>query len=571
MNHPFQSIRWRLQAWHGLMLLIVLAAFGCTAFYLVQDNRMRRVDAELQRRALPLLAMLNRFGGGPGDRPPGGGGGGFGGGSGDRPPGERGPGRFRPGGGSDGPPPGERRGESGDLSPNLQPDGEPRPPRPRPENRPGEENPPRPPGSRPDGERPDPRWFEGRGPDGFRFPFGGGFNLPSDIQRLFEDSGSGHYYYVIWSPEHEELRRSTNAPTAVHLPEITASLTNGVTWRTGTMREFAQTTRRGAVVLVGHDISSDLAEINRLAWLLLAAGGGVLTLGLAGGWWLATRAIEPIAAISATAGKIAEGNLSERINLTDTDNEFGQLGRVLNNTFDRLKASFERQVQFTADASHELRTPVSVMLSQTQTALKRERSPEEYRQTVESCQRAAGRMRELIESLLALARLDSGEHAAQRTPCELDRVVRDSLELLQPLAAEQNIILKTSLSPVHCLADAAQLGQVVTNLVSNALHYNRPGGEVEIEVRESGKEVLLVVKDTGQGIAPEDLEHVFERFYRADKSRSRSQGRTGLGLAITKAIVEAHGGRIEVTSEPGKGSRFVVKLPVMETSPASAS
>ena len=202
-----------------------------------------------------------------------------------------------------------------------------------------------------------------------------------------------------------------------------------------------------------------------------------------------------------------------------------------------------------------------MVLTQTQTALARERPAAEYRESLAACQRAAQRMRRLTESLLTLARLDSGEATASREPCDLDRVTRDAIELLRPLAQEQSIALEVEATPTRCVGNAEQLGQVVTNLVSNAIAYNRPGGSVRVKVTSEPGAAVLAVCDTGQGIAPEDLPHIFERFYRADKARSSAAGRTGLGLAITQAIVEAHSGTIEVATELGKGSTFTVRLP----------
>jgi len=329
----------------------------------------------------------------------------------------------------------------------------------------------------------------------------------------------------------------------------------------GTFRESFQFTPPGECVLVGRDIGQELSEMRRFAWLLVAGGGLVLLLGLTGGWWVSTRALRPIADISAAAAKISSGDLTQRIHTTDTSSELGELAGVLNETFARLQASFARQAQFTADASHELRTPVSVVLMQTQSALTRERPAADYRESLEACQRAAQRMRRLTESLLTLARLDSGEAAATPESCELDPVVREVVESLQPLAEEKGLSLTAELAPARCEGNAGQLGQVVNNLVSNAIYYNRPGGSVSIKVTSEADAAVLSVSDTGQGIAPEDLPHIFERFYRADKARSNAPGRTGLGLAITKAMVETHGGTIQVTSELGLGSTFAVRLP----------
>jgi heavy metal sensor kinase len=313
--------------------------------------------------------------------------------------------------------------------------------------------------------------------------------------------------------------------------------------------------------MVGRSMAADMAAMHRLALSLFAAGAGVLALGMAGGWWLATRAIQPIAEISATAGKIAAGDLSQRISAADTDSELGRLAAVLNSTFARLEAAFSQQARFTSDASHELRTPVSVILTQTQTALSRERQPAEYRQTLEACQRAAQRMRKLTESLLELARLDAGQEPLKREPFDLARVARESIELVSPLATERNVVLRSELPPTPCVGDADRMAQVATNLLTNAIQYNRAGGEVRITSSLDNGTALLTVADTGEGISADLLPHIFERFYRVDQSRSRKQGGTGLGLAICKAIIEAHGGAIEASSQPATGSCFTVRIP----------
>jgi heavy metal sensor kinase len=312
-------------------------------------------------------------------------------------------------------------------------------------------------------------------------------------------------------------------------------------------------------MVAGCNISNELAEMRRLTWLLCGAGGGVLALGLLGGWWLATRAIRPVQLISAAASRISAGDLSQRIPAAGAESELGQLAAVLNSTFTRLEAAFAQQRQFTSDAAHELRTPVSVMLTQTQSALNRERSAAEYRQTVEACQRAAQRMRRLIESLLALARLDAGQEEMKRLPFDLARTARDCAELIRPLAEEKGIQLQLELAPLRCLGDSDRMAQVVTNLLTNAIEHNKPGGEVRLSAKTNNGSALLTVTDTGQGISAEDLPHVFERFYRAEKSRSA--GHAGLGLAISKAIVAIHGGKIEASSPLGGGATFTVRLP----------
>ncbi len=314
-------------------------------------------------------------------------------------------------------------------------------------------------------------------------------------------------------------------------------------------RETVQPLPSGETILVGCSIAPELKKLHLTALNLAGVGGIILLLGLAGGWWLVGRALRPIEDISAAAVKISAGDLSQRINVAEAESELGQLAAVLNSTFARLEAAFAQQQQFTSDAAHELRTPVSVMLTQTQTALNRERSAAEYRETVEACQRAAQRMRRLIESLLELARLDAGQETMKRLRFDLAKTVTDCVEQLKPVAGQRNVKILTELAPVEITGDAERLAQVVTNLLTNAIQYNRPDGEVRVKLEAQAGLAVLTVTDTGPGISAEDLPHVFERFYRGDKSRTVANGNAGLGLAISKAIVEAHGGTIEVSSK----------------------
>ena len=288
----------------------------------------------------------------------------------------------------------------------------------------------------------------------------------------------------------------------------------------------------------------------------------ILGLGWLGGGWIVGRSLGPIADIGAAAAKIAGGDLSQRIRTADTDSELGQLAGVLNSTFARLDAAFAQQAQFTADAAHELRTPVTVILTHTQNALAADCALPQHREAFEACHRASSRMRRLIESLLQLARLDAGEEALQRTPFDLAMVAEDCVELIRPLAAERQIAVRTDFSVSPCRGDPERVRQVITNLLTNAIDYNVSGGEVRVSVGLASGQARLVVADNGPGIAPEHLPHIFDRFYRVDRARTTRTGRTGLGLSIVKAIVEAHGGTVSVASELAKGTTFTVALPV---------
>lgn len=371
------------------------------------------------------------------------------------------------------------------------------------------------------------------------------------------------FYYVIWSPDGNEIKRSTNAPQNPAMPFLIPSPRLRGTNYEIVLNHLPPSPAfpPGCVLLVGRSIAPELNQLHR--HLLNQIGTGVLLLfvGLSIGWQAVGRGLKPIKDISTTAVHISAGDLSQRINSAETESELGQLAAVLNSTFARLDAAFAQQKQFASDAAHELRTPVSVILTQTQAALNRERDASEYKQTVEACQRAAQRMRKLISALLELARLDAGQEQMKRLRFDFSKTVADCLEMLRPLAEERGVKVSRELSPLEIEGDSERLGQVVTNLLTNAVQYNHDGGEVKIETRRENGMAVLTVSDTGQGIPAEDLPRVFERFYRADKSRS--SGNAGLGLAISKAIITAHGGSIDVSSEENVGTTFTIRLPAV--------
>jgi heavy metal sensor kinase len=265
--------------------------------------------------------------------------------------------------------------------------------------------------------------------------------------------------------------------------------------------------------------------------------------------------------MSATASAISATNLSDRIDAKHVDTELLGLAQVLNAMFDRLEAAFQRQTQFTADASHELRTPLTIIRTHAELALSRSRSPEEYRQTLETCLRAVSRMGKLVDGLLTLARTDAGEAGGCSEVAELSAIVAESAALVRPLAEGRGLTMTAELASVEVVGDATGLAQVVTNLLHNAIQYNRAGGEVRISLTATANEAVLRVSDTGCGIPEEDRPHIFERFYRVDKARSRAVGGNGLGLAICKSIIEGHGGRIGFETELNAGSTFWVRLP----------
>ena len=268
-----------------------------------------------------------------------------------------------------------------------------------------------------------------------------------------------------------------------------------------------------------------------------------------------------------TAEQISFRHLDQRLATASRSNEVTRLAMVFNTMLDRLQASFQQQVRFTADASHELRTPVAVILTQAEHSLSRPRDSAEYYAALQTCVTAAGQMKQLIDDLLILARADMGRLELRRVPLDLAEVVRGTLSILEPLAEERKIRLSSQLLTAGVDGDALRLSQVVTNLVTNAIRYNRPEGSVSVSVFMRDNRSWLVVSDSGIGIPIADQQRVFERFYRADPARTfgDNQG-TGLGLSIADEIITAHGGTMDIASQPDHGTTVTLQLPAVGVS-----
>jgi signal transduction histidine kinase len=247
-------------------------------------------------------------------------------------------------------------------------------------------------------------------------------------------------------------------------------------------------------------------------------------------------------------------------------NELAPIRERLQQTLDELRKAFEREKQAAADISHELRTPVASMLTAVEVALKKPRSPEEYRETLRECRAVARQMRQLVERLLALARIDAGSDRLRPRAVDVGALVTECAALVRPLAGERGLDLRVHCpKPVTWTTDPDKLREVLVNLLHNAIQYNRPAGAVDVSAQADGGWLDVQVHDTGVGIAPEAFEHIFERFYRADASRHADDLHAGLGLSIVKGYVGLLGGTITVESQVGQGSTFRVRLPAAAT------
>ena len=287
--------------------------------------------------------------------------------------------------------------------------------------------------------------------------------------------------------------------------------------------------------------------------LAVAAGGGI---------FLARRALKPVDKIAQTAQEIEENDLSRRINV-NTKDELGRLAATLNQMIGRLEKAFQRQKQFTSDASHELRAPLSVIQAESTLALQKERPPSDYRQSLETISQEARQMSSLIEQLLTLARADAGKEQWNFTEVNLGALIANLSADIEVLCQEKGLSFQLGQTQdLVVKGDEARLRELFMNLLANAIRYTLSQGTLSVSLRREGQMAVVAVKDTGIGIPGEDIPFIFERFYRVDKSRSRAEGGTGLGLAISRHIAESHGGKIEVESQVGMGSTFSVWLPL---------
>ena len=389
--------------------------------------------------------------------------------------------------------------------------------------------------------------------------------IPEAYRYRFGTASADAPYLVVWDADGRVQIASDPVPADVRpSPEVPATEgTHPFYQRSrGPFREVIVRGPSDSQVLVGRQIGRERNEFRRLLWWLLGAGLGIVGLGLTGAWFLSRRILLPVEQMAAIAERISASNLSERIDESRIKTELGRLAQVLNRMFGRLQASFERQARFTADASHELRTPTCVVLAQSELALAKQRTPEEYQEALRACCRAANRMKSLVDGLLMLARVDAGQLEIQHEPVDLRHVVENAVNLLKPLADERRIELTCDLQMAQVAGEAERLGQVVANLMDNAITYNRESGQVQLQLVAKGHDAILTVSDTGIGIEESYLPKIFERFYRVDQARTGSSGGVGLGLAICQEIVHSHGGAINVASVVGEGTTFTVRLPL---------
>ena len=284
-------------------------------------------------------------------------------------------------------------------------------------------------------------------------------------------------------------------------------------------------------------------------------------LGLAGGWWLMRKGLEPVSAITEAAKRINEKNLREPLPRTGNRDELDRLTEVFNSMTARLDDSFQRIREFTLHASHELKTPLTVMQAELETALRDESLTDVQRERILSQLDELQRLTKIVNSLTLLTTADAGQIQLQREPVRLDELVRESYDDARILAHPHSVqVHLKNCEELTVNADRHRLRQLLLNLTDNAIKYNWPNGNVEMSLQKRGGQAEIVISNTGPGISPVLLPRVFDRFFRGDASHNHEVEGCGLGLSIAQWITDAHGGSIEITSEPEKLTTVRVRL-----------
>jgi len=366
------------------------------------------------------------------------------------------------------------------------------------------------------------------------------------------------------SPAWESTRLSPVPPVKAESgdPITTVRASDGQSFRI--MSGHSTLEGRDLWVRVGMNEERVWKEIRELLTIFIFILPVALLLSGGAGYWMASQALRPVQIMSKRAQVISAESLHDRLPIENPEDELGSLAKVFNGLLERLQGSFEELKRFTSDASHELRTPLQALRSIGEVALQSEQRPEYYREVISSMLEETDRMAKLTQSLLTLSRADSGHVKLNYASVKLEKLVEEAMDLLEILAEEktQKLVLNVQ-DKMEISADPVFLRQAVINLVDNAIKYSPSDTEIVTRLySDTSKQVVIEVRDKGPGIAPEYQERVFDRFYRIDKSRSRDLGGAGLGLAITKWAIEAHGGKIELESTLGLGSTFRIFLPL---------
>jgi len=335
------------------------------------------------------------------------------------------------------------------------------------------------------------------------------------------------------------------------------------------------------LVQVASNTSALDQSLFQLRLLLFISVPLTVLLAALGGFYVAKKAFDPIDKIIRTAQSISAEHLDKRLEEGKVEDEISRLSSTLNEMFDRIEAAFKLQKQFTADASHELKTPLTILLGEIEVALKNPRTPVEYQDILKSAVEEIRRITNIVDDLLTIARLESGQLPLQKHPVRVDELLLDAISRTSGYASQHGVRINYEVKnlsaheseEVFVQGDRDKLLSVFMNLLDNAVKYSKPDGAISVVQNIESKFAKLEIIDKGIGISSSDLPHVFDRFYRADKARSAggSERGSGLGLSISRFLVQAHGGTIDIDSRKDEGTTVTVRLPILHTEELSES
>lgn len=397
------------------------------------------------------------------------------------------------------------------------------------------------------------------------------------LERFFGIRTAGNYIQVL-DPHGTVVAKSSNLETfSLPIPRATymAALHEGSTSfeivksvgrypiRLVTKPIILKERGLVGIVQVGSSLESVQEVFHSFLYIFIPGMFASIIVASAVGWFLARKALQPVTEITKLAQRIGAENLSERLNISVSHDEIGMLATTINGMIERLENSFKQIKQFTADASHELKTPLTILKGEMEIALRSKDDMEHMREALTSSLEEIDRMSSIVMNLLDLAKMDVEKGALPMVPVSIDRVLAERFEHFRRSAANKGIELVLTCSvPAVVTGDSVRLSQLLANLIDNAVKYTARGGRVELSLDIEGAEAVIRVKDTGMGIPAEDIPYLFDRFYRVNQARSGDEGGAGLGLSICREIALAHGGTITVASEPGFGTTFTATLPL---------
>jgi heavy metal sensor kinase len=391
-----------------------------------------------------------------------------------------------------------------------------------------------------------------------------------DVYLITDDAGTPQ----AWSNAYQAL--GFDSPAYIH--QVLSSPTPQPVWqvkhdahhvpfliRSSYTLNESRTKPRKFYVAIGTSLATNDALLSKFTWLCVALIPLVIVIGIATGWMVAGRALQPVMAIARAAQRISGSNLSLRIPERKAADELEYLVETFNDMISRLEQSFIQVRQFSTDVSHELRTPITIVRGQLEVALFTAETTEQYRDAIVIALGDVERLSQIVRALLLLSQAETGQVILQLQPLDLCETARNITEQFEIPAEGAGVDISFRAGAGNCTGqfDRVQIERMLSNLISNAVKFTPRGGEVLVSVERVGDQAEIVVEDTGQGIAPEHLPHIFDRFYRVrgmEEQASPEKG-LGLGLSFVNWIVRAHGGTVDVKSDSGKGTRFTVWLP----------